>query len=56
MPYSGESVKGIEKFKERVSSDRDIFSNLYYTVVDTIAEPGKVAAAWIVERTHDKEF
>jgi steroid delta-isomerase-like uncharacterized protein len=56
MSYWGESVKGVEKFKERLSSDRDIFSNLHYTVVDTIAESGKVAAAWIVEGTHDKEF
>lgn len=51
----GESMTGTEEFEEWVSSDRDIFSNIHYTVVDTIAESDKVAAAWIVEGTHARK-
>ena len=52
----GEDVEGLEKFKEWVSSDRNIFPDIHYTLVDGIAESGKVAIAWIVEGTHEKEF
>lgn len=52
----GEDVEGLEKFKEWVSSDRNVFPDIHYTLVDEIAEYGKVAIAWIVEGTHDKEF
>jgi steroid delta-isomerase-like uncharacterized protein len=56
----GEDVKGVEKFKEMAGSDREAISDLRYTYVDAIAEGipefSKVAVAWIVEGTHDKEF
>jgi steroid delta-isomerase-like uncharacterized protein len=52
----GEDVKGIEKFKNWVSSDRSIFPDIRFTIVDSISEFNKVATAWIVEATHQKEF
>jgi predicted ester cyclase len=33
----------MEKFKEWVSSDRSIFPDIRFTIVDSIAEFGKVA-------------
>jgi steroid delta-isomerase-like uncharacterized protein len=52
----GEDVTGIENFKEWVSSDLSVFPDLRFTIVDSIAESYKVATAWIVEATHEKEF
>lgn len=52
----GEDVEGLEKFKEWVSSDRNVFPDIHFTLVDGIAEYGKIAIAWIVEGTHEKEF
>jgi steroid delta-isomerase-like uncharacterized protein len=52
----GEDVKGIEKFKNWISSDRSIFPDIRFTIVDSISESNKVATAWIVEATHQKEF
>ena len=52
----GEDVEGLEKFKEWVSSDRGVFADIHYTLLDGIAEDGRVAIFWIVEATHDKEF
>jgi steroid delta-isomerase-like uncharacterized protein len=53
---SGEDVTGMENFKEWVSSDHSIFPDIHFTIVDSIAEFGKVATAFIVEGTHGKEF
>jgi steroid delta-isomerase-like uncharacterized protein len=52
----GEDVTGMENFKEWVSSDRSIFPDIRFTIVDSISEFNKVATAWIVEATHTKEF
>jgi steroid delta-isomerase-like uncharacterized protein len=52
----GEDIEGIEKFKEWVSSDVGVFSDIQYTLADSIAENNKVSAAWIVKGTHDKEY
>jgi steroid delta-isomerase-like uncharacterized protein len=52
----GEDVEGIESYNEWVSSDRSIFHDIKITVVDSIAESGKVASAFIVEGTQEKEF
>jgi len=51
-----EDVTGMEKFKEWVSSDRSVFPDIRFTIVDSISEFNKVATAWIVEATHEKEF
>jgi steroid delta-isomerase-like uncharacterized protein len=52
----GEDIEGIEAYNEWVSSDRSIFPDIRITIVDSIAESGKVASAFIVEGTHEKEF
>lgn len=52
----GEDVEGIESYNEWVSSDRSIFPDIKITIVDSIAESGKVASAFIVEGTQEKEF
>ncbi|MFL6382799.1 MAG: ester cyclase [Nitrososphaeraceae archaeon] len=52
----GEDIEGIEAYNEWVSSDRSIFPDIQLTMVDSIAEFGKVASAFIVEGTHEKEF
>jgi steroid delta-isomerase-like uncharacterized protein len=52
----GEDVKGTENLKEWVSSDRSIFPDIRFTIVNSIAESNKVATAWFVEATHEKEF
>ena len=44
----GEDIEGIESYNEWVSSDRSIFPDIKITVVDSIAESGKVASAFIV--------
>jgi steroid delta-isomerase-like uncharacterized protein len=51
-----EDVTGMEKFKEWFSSDRSIFPDIRFTIVDSISEFNKVATAWIVEAKHEKEF
>ena len=50
----GEDIEGIEAYNEWVSSDRSIFPDIQLTMVDSIAEFGKVASAFIVEGTHKK--
>jgi steroid delta-isomerase-like uncharacterized protein len=52
----GEDVTGIESFKEWVSSDRSVFPDIRFTILDSISESNKVATAWIIEATHTKEF
>ena len=52
----GEDVEGIENFKKWISSDRAAFPDMRFTMVDSIAESGKVASTFVVEGTHDKEF
>jgi steroid delta-isomerase-like uncharacterized protein len=52
----GEDIEGLEKFKEWFSSDTGVFSDIRITLVDSLAENGKVATAWIVEGTHEKEY
>ena len=52
----GEDIEGLEKFKEWVSSDRGIFADIRFTLAESLAEPSKVATAWIVEGTHEKEY
>jgi len=53
---SGEDITGIENFKKWVSSDHSIFPDIHFTIMDSIAEFGKVATTWIVEGTHSKDF
>jgi len=53
---SGEDIIGIENFKKWVSSDHSIFPDIHFTIMDSIAEFGKVATTWIVEGTHSKDF
>jgi steroid delta-isomerase-like uncharacterized protein len=53
---AAEDLNGMEKFKEWVSSDRSIFPDIRFTILDSIAEYGKVATAWIVKATHQREF
>lgn len=52
----GEDVEGNENFKKWISSDRAAFPDMQFTMVDSIAEPGKVASTFVVEGTHEKEF
>jgi len=52
----GEDIEGIESYNEWVSSDRSIFPDIKITIVDSIAESYKVASAFIVEGTQEKEF
>jgi steroid delta-isomerase-like uncharacterized protein len=52
----GEDIEGIEDYNEWVSADRSIFPDIQITIVDSIAESGKVASAFIVEGTQEKEF
>ena len=52
----GEDIEGLEKFKEWFSSDTGVFSDIRITIVDSLAESDKVATAWIVEGTHEKEY
>ena len=56
----GEDIEGLEKFKEWINSDSDVFPDIHYTLIDEIAEGipeySKVALVWIVEATHAKEF
>ena len=52
----GEDIEGIEAFNEWVSSDRSIFPNIRVTIVDSIEESGRVASAFIVEGTQEKEI
>jgi steroid delta-isomerase-like uncharacterized protein len=52
----GEDITGIENFRNWITSDRSIFPDIRFTIVDTIGELGKVATAWIVEGTHEKEY
>ena len=52
----GEDIEGLEKFKEWFSSDTGVFSDIRIKLVDSLAEYGKVATAWIVEGTHEKEY
>ena len=52
----GEDIEGLENFKEWVTSDRGVFSDIRFTLADTLAESSKVATAWIVEGTHEKEY
>lgn len=53
---AAEEFNGMDKFKEWVYSERSIFPDIQFTILDTIAEPGKVAVAWIVEATHEREY
>jgi predicted ester cyclase len=52
----GEDVTGIENFKKWVSTDRSLFPDIRFTIVDNISEFNKVATSWIVEATHRREF
>ena len=52
----GEDIEGLEKFKEWFLSDTGVFSDVRFTLAESLAEYGKVATAWIVEGTHDKEY
>ena len=53
---SFEDVTGIENFKNWVSSDHSIYPHIHFTILESIAEFGRVATAFIVEGTHGKEF
>jgi len=52
----GEDVEGNENFRKWISSDRAAFPDMRFTMVDSIAESGKVASTFVVEGTHEKEF
>ena len=52
----GEDIEGLEKFKEWFTSDTGVFSDIRFTLAESIAEDGKVATAWMVEGTHEKEY
>jgi steroid delta-isomerase-like uncharacterized protein len=52
----GEDIEGIDAYNEWVSSDRSIFPDIKITIVDSIAESDKVASAFIMEGTQEKEF
>lgn len=52
----GEDIEGIDAYNEWASSDRSIFPDIKITIVDSIAESDKVASAFIVEGTQEKEF
>lgn len=52
----GEDIEGIEAYNEWVSLDRSIFPDITFTILESIAESGKVATAFTVEGTHEKEF
>jgi predicted ester cyclase len=51
-----EDVTGIENFKKWVSTDRSIFPDIRFIIVDSISEFNKVATSWIVEATHQREY
>jgi steroid delta-isomerase-like uncharacterized protein len=52
----GEDIEGVEAYNEWVSLDRSIFPDITFTILETIAESGKVATAFAVKGTHQKEF
>jgi steroid delta-isomerase-like uncharacterized protein len=52
----GEDVEGVEAYNEWVSLDRIIFPDITFTILETIAESDKVATAFTVKGTHEKEF
>lgn len=52
----GETIEGVQNFKEWVASDQKVFSDIHYTVVGTITEYGRVATAFLVGATHDRDF
>ena len=52
----GEDIEGIEAYNDWISSDRSIFPDIQVTIVDSIEESCKVASAFIVEGTQEKEF
>ena len=53
---SVEDVTGLENFKEWVSSDHSMYPDIHFSILESIAEFGRVATAFIVEGTHGKEF
>ena len=52
----GEDLEGVEAYNEWVSLDRSIFPDITFTILETIAESDKVAIAFTVKGTHEKEF
>ena len=52
----GETINGANNFKQWILSDRDIFSNIQYTIMGTIAELDRVVTAFIIDAIHDKSF
>jgi steroid delta-isomerase-like uncharacterized protein len=52
----GEDIEGIESYNEWVSADRNIFPDIQFTIVDSIAESNKVSTPFIVEGAPEKEF
>ncbi|MGA9154059.1 MAG: ester cyclase [Candidatus Nitrosopolaris sp.] len=52
----GEDLEGVEAYNEWVSLDRSIFPDITFTILETIAESDKVATAFTVKGTHEKEF
>ena len=47
---------GLEEYKQRVSSVRNAFPDIHFTVDDVIAEGDKVVHRWTLVATHKKEF
>ena len=52
----GEDLEGVEAYNEWVSLDRSIFPDITFTILETIVESDKVATAFTVKGTHEKEF
>ena len=52
----GEDIEGLQNFKEWFSSDTGVFSDIQFTLAESLAESNRVATAWIVEGTHEKEY
>lgn len=52
----GETISGIDAFKDGVIKARTGFPDLYLTINDMVVEQDKVAAYWTARGTHQDEY
>jgi len=53
---TGMDLHGLDEYKQRVSSIRNAFPDLHFTIDDVIAEGDKVVHRWSLSATHKREF
>lgn len=56
FPRPGEEIRGPENVKEFYTELRDAFPDLTFTIIDLLAEEGKVVTHWSATGTHKGEF